>query len=365
MQLNRIYRGDSIEILNDEKLISEKSIDLIFADPPYNLQLEKELYRPNESRVNGVDDYWDKFETLENYDDFTYKWLKASQKVLKDTGSIWVIGSYHNIFRVGKIMQDLGFWILNDIIWVKTNPMPNFKGSRFTNAHESLIWAKKYKEQKKYTFNYQTMKMLNGNKQMRSDWHIPLCIGKERIKINGEKAHSTQKPEALLKRVIISSSNIGDIVLDPFFGTGTTGAVAKRLKRNWIGIEKDIKYIELAQERIDNIIPIDLDNDLFLTPSKRDLPRVPFGNLLEVLLIKPEEIIFSKNKEHKAIVCVDASIKLLNESNFRGSIHSVSAFIQNKKRYNGWDFWYIERNGKLILIDELRNEYRNLYLTKS
>src|SRR5512143_592194 len=274
---NQILHGDCIEIL---KSLPENSVDLIFADPPYNLQLSKELYRPNMTKVDAVDDGWDKFNNFEEYDSFTSSWLSASQRVLKDSGTIWVIGSYHNIYRVGTILQDLGFWILNDIVWIKNNPMPNFRGVRFTNAHETIIWAQK-KKGEKYRFNHPAMKALNDDLQMRSDWNLPLVTGKQRIKSNGTKAHSTQKPEALLYRVIMASSNPGDVILDPFFGTGTTGAVAKKLGRRWIGIEQDLHYVNLAEERIAAVPqPLFLD-ETFVFENKRSAPRVAFATLVE------------------------------------------------------------------------------------
>ncbi|MEP9411955.1 MAG: site-specific DNA-methyltransferase, partial [Candidatus Brocadia sp.] len=278
LKLNHIYQGNCVEVLNS---LPEKSVDLIFADPPYNLQLQGELWRPNQTQVDAVDDEWDKFDDFSTYDDFTKEWLASARRVLKDDGTIWVIGSYHNIFRVGKIMMDLGFWILNDVIWYKTNPMPNFRGTRFTNATETMLWAKKSQEQKKYTFNYHVMKNLNDEKQMGNVWTIPICSGEERIKVNGKKAHSTQKPEALLYRIILSSSSVGDTVLDPFFGSGTTGAIAKKLKRNFIGIELEDKYIEVARERIDAIPTPLFEDSLLVTKSKRDEERVTFGQLIE------------------------------------------------------------------------------------
>ncbi len=356
-KLNTIINGNCIDIL--ENNIEEQSVDLIFADPPYNLQLENELHRPNETKVDGVDDNWDKFSELEDYDKFTYDWLKACRRVLKKDGSIWVIGSYHNIFRVGKIMQDLGYWILNDILWVKTNPMPNFRGVRFTNAHETLIWAKKSKDSK-YTFNYQAMKTLNDDLQMRSDWHIPLCTGEERLKVDGKKVHSTQKPEALLRRVILSTSNTNDVVLDPFFGSGTTGAVAKKLRRNWIGIEREKYYLKFAQKRIDEIEEQTLlGEEFYMTASKKALPKVSFGSLLEVNMIKEGETLYSKNKKYYAKVYADGSLKY---DGFRGSIHKTGAYLQDKKSCNGWSFWYVERNNELLSIDDLRNKYRELYM---
>lgn len=356
--LGKIIQGNCINILNS---MPKKCVDTIFADPPYNLQLEKNLYRPNETKVDAVDDKWDKFSSFEEYDRFTHDWLTACKRVLKDTGTIWVIGAYHNIFRVGKIMADLSYWILNDIIWIKTNPMPNFRGVRFTNAHETLIWAKKSKNQKKCTFNYQAMKMYNDEKQMRSDWTIPICSGNERCKINGEKAHTTQKPEALLRRVILSSTKVNDIVLDPFFGSGTTGSVAKSLKRQWIGIEKEEKYIKVAHKRIASVEKARLEDKYFVTPSKRDLPKVLFANLLEMSLLKTGDVLCNKNKDICVSVCADGSL-LSKQDNFRGSIHRAGAHVQGRSACNGWDFWYIKKNGKLVSIDQLRDKYRKEYL---
>src|SRR5215470_5016550 len=279
-----IIEGDCLEAL---ARLPEKSVDLVFADPPYNLQLGGDLLRPDNSKVDAVDDHWDQFESFEAYDAFTRAWLKECHRVLKDNGAIWVIGSYHNIFRVGSVLQDLGFWILNDVVWRKSNPMPNFRGRRFTNAHETLIWAVKSREQKSYTFNYEAMKALNEELQMRSDWHLPICAGAERLKdANGSKAHSTQKPEALLHRVLLASTNPGDIVLDPFFGSGTTGAVARRLSRRFIGIERDPGYVRLARARIEMVERAEPEA-LNVTRSKKSEPRVPFGTLVERGLLKP------------------------------------------------------------------------------
>ncbi|MFH0965220.1 MAG: site-specific DNA-methyltransferase [Planctomycetota bacterium] len=333
----------------------EKSVDLIFADPPYNLQLEQELWRPNQTKVDAVDDHWDQFETFEQYDEFSRNWLSACRRVLKDTGAIWVIGSYHNIFRLGKIIMDLGFWILNDVIWIKTNPMPNFRGVRFTNAHETLIWAKKSYEQKRYTFNHHAMKALNDEKQMRSDWLLSICTGRERCTVNGKKAHSTQKPEALLYRVILASSNPDDIVLDPFMGSGTTGAVAKLLRRRWIGIEKEQAYIDIANERIENVQPLLLDTNLYATPTKKDRPRVPFGGLVEKGYLNPGQSLFSRSRQHQATVAADGS---LVSNGFRGSIHSVGAHVQGVPACNGWTFWYYESEDDLKPIDDLREKFR-------
>jgi site-specific DNA-methyltransferase (adenine-specific)/modification methylase len=354
-KLNTIICGDCIEEL---KKFPDESVDLVFADPPYNLQLQGKLYRPNQTKVDAVNDEWDKFNSFADYDDFCIQWLKECKRILKKDGAIWVIGSYHNIYRLGKIIQDLGYWILNDILWVKTNPMPNFKGTRFTNAHEILLWASKSKNSK-YTFNYKSMKAYNDDRQMRSDWHIPICSGKERIQINGKKAHSTQKPEALLYRVILSTSKINDVILDPFFGTGTTGAVAKKLNRNFIGIERENKYIEVAKKRIDAIKP--LPKEYLCLKIEEKKPKVPFGNLIECGFIEVGEYLYSKDGENKAIVLSNAT---LNYNNMIGSIHKVSAQILNKSTNNGWTYWYVCRGGKLISIDELRSEYIEKYVNK-
>ncbi len=353
--LNKIIKGNCIEIL---KKFPENSVDLVFADPPYNLQLKGELYRPNQTKVSAVDDKWDKFSSFDEYDKFTYDWLQECRRVLKKDGSIWVIGSYHNIFRVGKIMQDLGFWILNDIIWIKTNPMPNFKGTRFNNAQETLILASK-NQNSKVTFHYKSMKAFNDDKQMRSDWYIPICNGGERIKVNGKKAHSTQKPEALLFRIILSTSNVDDVVLDPFMGSGTTGAIAKKLRRNFVGIEKEDFYIKIANERINKIKP--LDEDLLTCPVEEKKPKVPFGNLIESGFVKIGDFLYSKDEKYKARVLVDATLSW--DDKF-GSIHKVSAEILGKASNNGWTFWHTkDKKNNLILIDEIRNEYIKKYLS--
>lgn len=354
LALDRIIQGDSLEILSS---LPEKSVDLIFADPPYNLQLQNELWRPNMTKVDAVDDEWDQFSDFEAYDEFTEQWLSACRRVLKDTGTIWVIGSYHNIYRVGKIMMDLGYWILNDVVWAKVNPMPNFRGVRFTNAHETLIWAKKSKEQKRYTFNYQAMRNLNDQKQMRSDWELPLCTGSERIRVNGEKAHTTQKPEALLYRVILSSSNPGDVVLDPFFGTGTAGAVAKKLHRHWIGIERDPEYARVAQKRIDAVKPAMFDESIVTTPSKRQAARVPFGNLLEAGLLQPGETLYLDKTKGTAQVMADG---MLRAGEVVGSIHAVGAHLLGVPALNGWEHWYYSdsESGEMLPIDRLRERIR-------
>ncbi len=351
--LNTIINDDCVKVMNQ---MEENSVDLIFADPPYNLQLGDALTRPDNSNVSGVYEEWDNFESMEAYDEYTRQWMTAARRVLKEDGALWVIGSYHNIFRVGKILQDLGFWILNDIIWNKVNPMPNFKGTRFTNAHETLIWASK-NPNSKYTFNYEAMKALNEDTQMRSDWSIPLCTGKERLKDkNGEKLHPTQKPEALLYRVIMASSKVGDVILDPFFGTGTTGAVAKKLGRNFIGIEKDSVYAKGAKERIDKVIPV--KNELCLEySSKKKQPRVPFGNVVERGLLNPGDFLYDATRKHCAIIRSDGTIK--NEVT-EGSIHQVGAAAQNAAACNGWVFWYFEdENKELVCIDELRQQIRS------
>lgn len=349
-----ILHGDCVEIL---ATLPEKSVDLIFADPPYNLQLSQELWRPNMTKVNAVDDDWDQFSSFQAYDDFSRKWLTVCRRVLKDTGTMWVIGSYHNVFRLGTIMQDLEFWILNDVLWIKTNPMPNFRGVRFTNAHETLIWASKF-EGAKYTFNHHAMKALNEGKQMRSDWILPVCSGAERIKVEGRKAHSTQKPEALLYRVILSSSNPDDIVLDPFFGSGTTGAVAKRLHRNWIGIEKEARYVELARERLKSIVVEPYDEATFdVRDRRRREPRVPFSHLLSHGLLRPgQRLFFRQDRNRSARVKPDGKI-IIDE--FEGSIHQVGKYLMGGSPCNGWVHWFYEaEDGELRTIDELRQVVR-------
>lgn len=349
----QIIEGDCVKVL---QTFPDKSVDLIFADPPYNLQLNQKLWRPNQTQVAGVDDDWDKFPDFSTYDEFSQSWLRECKRVLKEEGTIWVIGSYHNIFRLGNIMQDLGFWFLNDVLWVKTNPMPNFRGVRFTNAHETLIWACKDRKSK-YKFNYHAMKNLNGGLQMRSDWQIPLCTGAERLKVNGKKAHSTQKPEALLYRIIISSSNPGDLVLDPFFGTGTTGVVAKKLFRHWIGIEQNPDYVRLAQDRVDSVKVSHLDPGVFnVGDSKRNRKRVPFGNLIETGLLTPgQSLYFDGEKDKRATIRTDGHLVI---DKFTGSIHQVAKHILGDKPSNGWQHWYYEdQNGELKPIDDLRSQF--------
>jgi modification methylase len=345
--INRTIVGDCVEQMN--KLPAE-SIDLIFADPPYNLQLNKELSRPDQTKVNGVNESWDQFNSISDYDEYTNLWMSSAKRILKPNGAMWVIGSYHNIFRLGYIMQDLGFWMLNDLIWRKVNPMPNFRGRRFTNAHETLIWASK-SSSSKYTFNYEAMKSLNGDLQMRSDWLIPICTGEERLKNkDGKKVHPTQKPENLISRVIMSSSNIGDTILDPFFGTGTTGAVSKKLGRNYIGIEQNAKYALEAEKRIRLTIKIE-DKELIQTPRKISEPRIPFGTLLEQGFVKPGDLLHDSRKRWTAKVRADGS---LISKDTKGSIHSVGAHLQGLQACNGWTFWHINRSGKLVPIDNLR-----------
>lgn len=357
LPLNQIIAGDCVETLNT---LPERSINLVFADPPYNLQLQNELHRPDMTKVDAVDDPWDKFESVQAYDAFTRRWLTACKRVLKPTGSLWVIGSYHNIFRVGAIMQDLGFWILNDVIWVKTNPMPNFRGVRFTNAHETLIWASTGKGAK-YTFNHQAMKGLNDDKQMRSDWWLAsLATGAERVKDDqGGKAHSTQKPEALLYRVILSSSNPGEVVLDPFFGSGTTGVVAKRLHRNWIGLEREPRYIKAAQKRIDAVQPELFEAQTFDVASKaRSAPRVAFSALLEDGSLQPgQTLYFAEDEDKTATIKPDARLRAAD--GFEGSIHQVGSHYMNGAPCNGWEHWFLQPGGSLrVRLDDLREQYR-------
>lgn len=329
-------------------------MDVIFADPPYNMQLKGDLSRPDNSHVDAVNDSWDKFSSFTAYDDFTREWLIAARRVLKDTGTIWVIGSYHNIYRVGSILQDIGYWVLNDIVWRKTNPMPNFRGTRFTNAHETMLWCNKGEGFNKYTFNYEAMKVFNDDVQMRSDWHLPICSGKERIKVNGQKGHSTQKPESLLYRVLLSSTNKGDVVLDPFFGSGTTGAVAKKMGRNYIGIEREAKYIRMAKERIAKVEEMDAET-LDITPAKRSLKRIPFGTLIERGMIKPGTMLYGPQKRHSAKVRADGT---LVSADSKGSIHQVGAQLQGAPSCNGWTFWHYTVNDNLVPIDMLRQQVR-------
>jgi site-specific DNA-methyltransferase (adenine-specific)/modification methylase len=350
---DQIIQGDCVAIMRQ---LPDRCVDLVFADPPYNLQLQNKLYRPNQTLVDAVNDEWDNFASFQSYDAFARSWLTECRRVLKDSGAIWVIGSYHNIFRLGTIMLDLGFWILNDLVWHKTNPMPNFRGTRFTNATETLIWAKKSEEQKKYTFNYRAMKNFNGGKQMQNVWRIPLCTGQERLKVDGKKAHSTQKPEALLYRVLLASTNPGDLVLDPFFGVGTTGAVAKKLKRGFIGIEQDAGYVALARKRIAALPDEQVLPEALEIVSKRDLPRVPFSRLIESGYIRPGQKLFALGRQVSATVKADGHL-LMNGAS--GSIHQLAAAAAGKASQNGWEFWHFRGpGGKLEKIDTLRARYR-------
>lgn len=350
MTLDVVIRGDCVEEL---ARLPEACVDCVFADPPYNLQLSQELWRPNMTKVDAVDDDWDRFGSFEEYDEFSEAWLSACRRVLKPTGTIWVIGTYHNIFRIGTIMQDLGYWILNDVIWIKSNPMPNFRGVRFTNAHETLIWACRQKGAK-YTFNHHAMRGLNDDRQMRSDWVLPICSGRERLKVEGTKAHSTQKPEALLYRVILASTKPGDLVLDPFFGSGTTGVVAKKLHRHYLGIERDPGYVRVAEERLDAtptglFVPEVFD----VSDRRRFAPRVPFAALLEAGMLQPGQMLyFRRNREMAAQIRADG--KLIRNGAV-GSIHQVGRELSNGSPCNGWEHWYYEDDeGELVVIDDLR-----------
>jgi modification methylase len=345
--VNRVIIGDCLEELR--KLPGE-SVDLVFADPPYNLQLERDLLRPNNTVVDGVDDEWDKFSSFEAYDDFSRAWLAECRRILKPNGAIWVIGSYHNIFRLGVALQDLGYWIQNDIVWRKTNPMPNFRGKRFTNAHETLIWAGR-EQKSRVTFNYEAMKAHNDDLQMRSDWLFPICAGPERLKdASGRKAHPTQKPEALLHRVLLATTNPGEVVLDPFFGTGTTGAVAHRLGRRWIGIERDPAYAATAKTRIDRVRPLP-PSALEIAKGKRAEPRVPFGTIIELGILEPGAALTDERGKIRAEVRADGTLAVDGQ---QGSIHRLGAQLQGKSACNGWTFWHFEAEGRRMPIDALR-----------
>ncbi|WP_342105793.1 site-specific DNA-methyltransferase [Methylobacterium sp. SI9] len=349
LPLDQVLVGDCIAAMN---ALPASSVDCVFADPPYNLQLgEAGLLRPDQSRVDAVDDDWDKFATFESYDAFTRDWLAACRRVMKPNATLWVIGSYHNIFRVGSALQDLGYWILNDIVWRKANPMPNFRGKRFTNAHETLIWASRSAESKGYTFHYEALKGGNEDLQMRSDWFIPLCTGEERLKgADGQKVHPTQKPEALLARTLLAATNPGDVVLDPFFGTGTTGAVAKRLGRRFIGIERETVYAEAARARIATVEPLS-KAALMVAPTKRAEPRVPFLSVIEAGHIRPGEIVTDERRRFRATVRPDGQ---LDNGLVIGSIHKIGALVQGLPACNGWTFWHVERGGKPVVIDTYR-----------
>jgi len=351
LPLNQILAGDCVAAMNG---LPAASIDLIFADPPYNLQLKGDLHRPDNSLVDAVDDPWDQFASFAAYDRFTTAWLAAARRLLTPDGAIWVIGSYHNIFRVGAALQDQGFWVLNDVIWRKANPMPNFRGKRLTNAHETLIWASR-DETSKYTFNYEALKALNDGVQMRSDWVLPICTGHERLKDEaGDKAHPTQKPESLLHRILLATTNPGDVVLDPFFGTGTTGAVAKMLGRDFIGIEREAAYRKVAAERLARVRRFDATG-LETTGSKRAEPRVPFGQVVERGMLRPGEELYSLGNRFKARVRADGT---LIGHDVKGSIHQVGAALEGAPSCNGWTYWHFRRDGKMVPIDLLRQQIR-------
>src|SRR3569833_1369961 len=353
LKLDCVIEGDCVERM---KALPQGFADLIFADPPYNMQLRGELRRPDQSKVDAVDDHWDQFGSFGDYDQFTRDWLSAARRCLKDTGTLWVIGSYHNIFRVGAILQDLGFWILNDVVWRKSNPMPNFKGRRFTNAHETLIWAAK-SEETKYTFNYEAMKALNDELQMRSDWTLPICAGGARLRgADGQKAHSTQKPEALLHRVIVSSTKPGDVILDPFFGSGTTGAVAKRLGRHFIGIEREQTYADVARARIAEVEPAESDV-VEVTKSKRAEPRIPFGWVVERGLLPVGTVLQGQRKHQTAKVRADNTQDTANTTDTN---QQKGAQEQRQEACNGWTFWQFEMIGSLVPIDVLRQQLRSV-----
>jgi len=351
LQANRVLRGDCVALLN---ALPAECADLVFADPPYNLQLGGELHRPDNSRVDGVDAAWDRFSDFATYDAFTRDWLGAVRRILKPTGALWVIGTYHNIYRVGAALQDLGFWLINDIVWRKANPMPNFKGTRFTNAHETLLWCARDAEAR-YTFNYEALKAANDDLQMRSDWFLPICAGGERLKdASGKKLHPTQKPEALLMRIMAAATKPGDLVVDPFLGSGTSAAVAKRLGRRWIGIERDPAYADAAEARIAAIETI-ADPALLAPASKREQPRIPFGWLVERGLIEPGEILMDERKRHTAKVRADGTVVGADTT---GSIHRVGAVVQGAPACNGWAFWYVKRDGDWVPIDYFRQKLR-------
>ena len=349
LPLGQILPGDCVAAM---RALPDASVDLVFADPPYNLQLGGDLARPDGSHVDAVTDHWDRFASFQSYDDFTRAWLIEAKRVLKPDGALWVIGSYHNIYRVGAILQDLGFWILNDIVWRKSNPMPNFKGTRFTNAHETLLWCSQG-EKARYHFNYRAMKTLNDELQMRSDWVIPICGGQERLKEGGHKVHPTQKPEALLYRVLLATTERGDVVLDPFFGTGTTGAVAKRLGREWIGCEREAPYRQAALARIAKELPLD-ESALTTMQAGRSAPKVAFGALVEGGLVPPGTQLFDRKRRWTATVRADGTLACAGKA---GSIHGLGKELQGAPSCNGWTFWHIEKGGELQPIDSARQLY--------
>jgi modification methylase len=359
LPLDTVLQGDCRELL---ATLPSNSVDLVFADPPYNLQLRGELWRPNLTHVDAVDDDWDKFASFAEYDAFTRAWLGECRRIMKDNATLWVIGSYHNIYRVGAILQELGFWILNDVTWVKSNPMPNFRGTRFCNAHETLLWVKKSEKQAKYTFNYQSLKAGNEDLQMRSDWHIPICTGEERLKLNGEKAHATQKPEALIHRILRACTNPGDTVLDPFFGTGTTGAVAKRMGRNWVGIEREETYARLAASRIQEVVPPLVPDEDVPPPLDNPKLRIPFAALIEHGLLHAGDELRLGRTEHIGVVHEDGTI---SSGRHRASIHKVGSLCLNKPSCNGWDHWFFRdrRTGEYLSLDTLREVIRKAIST--
>jgi len=347
---DRVIIGDCIEAMN---ALPQACADIIFADPPYNLQLAGDLRRPEGGKVAGVSDDWDLFASFACYDAFTRAWLKAARRILKPDGALWTIGSYHNVFRVGAAIQDMGFWILNDIIWSKTNPMPNFAGRRFTNAHETLIWAARSQDSR-YRFNYHAMKALNDELQMRSDWSLPICTGAERLKVDGAKAHPTQKTESLLYRVLLSSTDVGDLVVDPFFGAGTTGAVAKLLGRRWIGIERDTRYAAIAEARIAKLLPLS-GGALAVSQERRSVPKIPFGALVAAGMVRAGTRLLGPHRRCEAVVRADGSIAV---GDLVGSIHKLGAAVQNAPSCNGWMFWHVEESSALVALDAKRSEYR-------
>ena len=347
LPLDQVLLGDAVRMM---RMLPDGSVNCVFADPPYNLQLRGELRRPDDSLVDGVDEEWDRFTDFAAYDAFTREWLGEARRLLRPDGTLWVIGSYHNIFRIGAILQEMGFWILNDVVWRKTNPMPNFRGRRFTNAHETMIWAARA-QGSRYRFNYQAMKALNDDIQMRSDWFLPLCTGAERLRNeHGLKLHPTQKPEALLHRVLVSSTHPGDVVLDPFLGTGTTATVAKRLGRHFIGIERHPAYVEAALARLARTHATSAEG-MTITPGRRETPRVPFGGLVERGVLPPGTLLTDRTRRVQAVVVADGSIRA---GELQGSIHKVGAAVQNAPSCNGWTFWHFERDGEWLAIDVLR-----------